>query len=104
MGSFVPIIPNLQRTSVGGKWVKTLNGTLNWQADVLAAQSLRRAVTGWNPTQPSDLPFPWPASYVAKGQPFSVYTFAMNMIGLAALIPVEGYSSLIEEFVAYLIF
>lgn len=103
MGSFVPIIPNIQRTSMGGKWVKTLSNALNWQADVLAVQSLRRSVIGWNPTQPCDLPFPWPPSYIAKGQPFAPYTFAMNMVGLSALIPAEGWSSRIADCVTYLL-
>lgn len=100
--TFIPTIPSIQRTNVGGAWIKTLAGMMNFNADVLAVQSLRKNIIGWNPTQPSDIPFPWPASYIAKGQPFSAYTFARNLIGLGALIPVEGMSTRISDAMQYL--
>lgn len=100
---FVPIIPNIQRTSVGGAWVKTLNGTLNLTANVLHIQSLQVTVTNWTPTQPSDIPFPWPANYVTWGQPFSAYTFARNVIGIAGLIPTEGMSTRVTDALQYLL-
>lgn len=100
----VHIIPNLQRTSVGGAWVKTMNGTLDFSYDVVAVQSMNKTVpTSWAPTQASDIPFPWPASYVALGQSFSAYTFAQNMIALAKLSQTEGLSPRISTAVSYLI-
>lgn len=102
MGS-VPIIPGILRTNVGGAWVKTLSGSLNLGYDAIGVQSMRRAVVNWNPSQPSDIPFPWPASYVSWGQPFSAYTFALNAIGLAGLIASEGLSPRISAALQYLL-
>jgi len=100
----VPTIPNLQRTSVGGAWIKTLTGDFNFNVDVIAIQSMNKTVpVSWNPTQPSDIPFPWPASYITWGQPFSAYTFAQNCIALAKLSRTEGLSIRITDAIAYLI-
>lgn len=100
----VHIIPSLQRTSVGGAWVKTMNGPLNFTYDVIAIQSMNKTVpAAWAPTQPSDIPFPWPASYITWGQPFSAYTFAQNVISLSKLILTEGMSPRISAAISYLI-
>lgn len=100
----IPIIPNLQRTNIGGMWVKTLAGSIDYSYDVISIQSMNKTVpVTWSPKQPSDIPFPWPASYTIKGQLFASYTFAQNAIALARLYKTEGMSLRISEALNYLI-
>lgn len=100
----IPIIPNLQRTNVGGAWTKTLTGTINFNVDVISIQSMNKTIPAtWNPTQAKDIPFPWPNNYIVWGQPFSAYTFSQNMIALSKLFSTEGMSPRISASISYLI-
>ncbi|HWU15761.1 MAG TPA: D-glucuronyl C5-epimerase family protein [Caulobacter sp.] len=64
---------------IGGKIVNCYPYTLASGFEATRPLSLAPSENGaWQPKTPTDYPFPWPAAWIAWGQPFNPYTFALD--------------------------